>query len=283
MTRVLVTGGGGQLGRCIADLADDPRFAHLDLHVLDRGAIDITDADAVRAAVERIDPAVIVNAAAFTAVDAAEDASEAAHAINHEGVANLAALDVRLIHVSTDYVFDGSMARPYTEADPVAPLGVYGRSKELGERVAREAPDHLILRTAWVYSAHGHNFVKTMLRLGTERDQLRVVADQFGCPTSAHDLAVAILRLVDHEITGTFHLTGDDEASWHEFASAIMSAAGFEVDVEAITTADYPTPAPRPANSRLDSSAIAAATGVRLPGWRASLPGVIEQIRATSD
>ena len=242
-----------------------------------------TDADAVRAAVGRIRPDVVVNAAAFTAVDAAEDASDAAHAINHEGVANLATLGVRLLHISTDYVFDGSMARPYTEADPVAPLGVYGRSKELGEQAARAAGDHLILRTAWVYSAHGHNFVKTMLRLGAERDHVRVVADQFGCPTSAHDLAVAILQLVDHEITGTFHLTGAEEASWHEFASAVMDVAGFEVEVEAITTADYPTPAPRPANSRLDSSAIDAATGVRLPGWRRSLPRVIEQIRATSD
>lgn len=283
MTRVLVTGGGGQLGRCVSDLADDPRFAHLDLHVLDRAAIDITDAAAVRAVAERVAPDVIVNAAAFTAVDAAEDAPDTARAVNHDGVANLAALGVRLVHISTDYVFDGSTPTPYVEADPVAPLGVYGHTKELGEQVARQAADHLILRTAWVYSAYGHNFVKTMLRLGAERDELRVVADQVGCPTSAHDLAVAVLVLADTDVAGTYHLAGADEASWHEFAEGVFAAAGLDVRVEAITTAEYPTRAPRPADSRLDGAAITADHGVRLPGWRTSLPGVIEQIRTSSD
>ncbi|MEO0494861.1 MAG: dTDP-4-dehydrorhamnose reductase [Actinomycetota bacterium] len=283
MTRVLVTGGSGQLGRCIADLVGTLPFAHLEVVVLDRAGIDITDDESVATALRAHDPDVIVNAAAYTAVDAAETDVEAAMAANALGVERLARAGRRLIHVSTDYVFDGSKAGWYVESDPVAPVGVYGTTKRAGELAAEECRDHLVLRTAWVYSAYGHNFVKTMLRVGADRDHIRVVADQIGCPTSAHDLAEAILQLVDHEVTGTHHLTGTDEASWHEFAVAIFDHAGLEVEVEAIPTSAYPTPAPRPANSRLDSSAIAHTTGIRLPGWRTSLPAVIEQIRATSD
>lgn len=278
MSRVLVTGGNGQVGRSVRDLVDDQRFAHHNIEVLSRAECDITDLASVNDAVRRIDPAVIINTAAYTAVDAAENDHAAAFLANQTGVENLAQQGRRLIHLSTDYVFDGSKDGWYTESDPVAPLGVYGESKWRGEDAARTASDHLILRTAWVYAAHGHNFVKTMLRLGAERPELRVVADQVGCPSSAHDIAAALLELVDTDLVGTFHLAGADATSWHGFAEAIFDHAGLAVAVEPIGTADYPTPAPRPANSRLDSTALATATGVRLPGWKDSLPSVIDAI-----
>ncbi|MEM8704827.1 MAG: dTDP-4-dehydrorhamnose reductase [Actinomycetota bacterium] len=285
MTRLLVTGGGGQLASCLAELTDDPAFRHLELHVLGRSELDITDADTIRTVVGRIDPDVIVNTAAFTGVDAAESDAGRAGQVNGDAVAALARhTDRRLIHISTDYVFDGTNDSPYVESDPIAPLGVYGTTKERGEAALRSGhPDHLILRTAWVYSAYGHNFVKTMLRLGATHDHLRVVDDQVGCPTSAHDLARAVLQLATHDVTGTFHLAGPTAATWYEFAVAIFEAAALDVTVEPIPSSEYPTPAARPANSRLDSAAIAEAAGVRLPAWRDSLPRVIEQIRATSD
>ena len=282
MTRVLVTGGNGQVGRSITDLLGDQRFQHLTVSVADRATCDITNPDAVRRAIERFNPSVIVNTAAYTAVDASETDEAAAMLVNCDGVAHLAAqTGRRLIHLSTDYVFDGSKDGWYMESDPVAPLGVYGTSKWQGEQAARTNPDHLILRTAWVYAAHGHNFVKTMLRLGAERGNLRVVADQIGCPTSAHDIADAILRLVDIDATGTYHMAGASQASWHELATATFELAELDVAVEAIGTAEYPTPAPRPANSRLDSTALASATHVRLPRWQDSLPAVIDAARSS--
>lgn len=282
MTRVLVTGGNGQVGRSITDLLGDQRFQHLTVSVADRATCDITNPDAVRRAIERFNPSVIVNTAAYTAVDASETDEATAMLVNCDGVAHLAAqTGRRLIHLSTDYVFDGSKDGWYTESDPVAPLGVYGTSKWQGEQAARTNPDHLILRTAWVYAAHGHNFVKTMLRLGAERGNLRVVADQIGCPTSAHDIADAILRLVDIDATGTYHMAGASQATWHELATATFELAELDVAVEAIGTAEYPTPAPRPANSRLDSTALASATHVRLPSWQDSLPAVIDAARSS--
>lgn len=282
MTRVLVTGGNGQVGRSITDLLGDQRFQHLTVSVADRATCDITNPDAVRRAIERFNPSVIVNTAAYTAVDASETDEAAAMLVNCDGVAHLAAqTGRRLIHLSTDYVFDGSKDGWYMESDPVAPLGVYGTSKWQGEQAARTNPDHLILRTAWVYAAHGHNFVKTMLRLGAERGNLRVVADQIGCPTSAHDIADAILRLVDIDATGTYHMAGASQATWHELATATFELAELDVAVEAIGTAENPTPAPRPANSRLDSTALASATHVRLPRWQDSLPAVIDAARSS--
>ena len=282
MTRVLVTGGNGQVGRSITDLLGDQRFQHLTVSVADRATCDITNPDAVRRAIERFNPSVIVNTAAYTAVDASETDEAAAMLVNCDGVAHLAAqTGRRLIHLSTDYVFDGSKDGWYTESDPVAPLGVYGTSKWQGEQAARTNPDHLILRTAWVYAAHGHNFVKTMLRLGAERGNLRVVADQIGCPTSAHDIADAILRLVDIDATGTYHMAGASQATWHELATATFELAELDVAVEAIGTTENPTPAPRPANSRLDSTALASATHVRLPSWQDSLPAVIDAARSS--
>jgi len=284
VTRVLVTGGGGQLGRSIADLVDEARFAHLDVHILTRSALDLGNFPQVQTGLAEIDPEVIINAAAYTNVDRAEDEPRRASNTNEGGIGLLAGFGRRLIHLSTDFVFDGAKDGWYVEDDATAPLGHYGRTKARGEAAIRaRIDDHLILRTSWLYSAHGRNFVKTVLRLGTDKADMRVVADQVGCPTSAHDLADAILRLVDTDCRGTFHLAGTEEATWHEFAVGIVEAAGIDVEIEAIATTEYPTRAPRPANSRLNSTAIADATGIRLPGWRTSLPAVIEQIQALTD
>ena len=285
MTRVLVTGGNGQVGRCFAELASDERFTPLDIAVADRRKVDITDRAGLGAAFDRVRPEVVINAAAYTAVDAAETDEAAAMAANADGVASLADLcathGARLLHLSTDYVFDGTKDGWYVESDPIAPLGIYGRTKAAGEAAARACPAHLILRTSWVYAAHGNNFIKTMLRIGAERPEVGVVDDQVGCPTSAHDIAEALLHLSSLDVNGTYHLAGADSASWHEFAVAIFAAADLTTTAKPISTADFPTPAPRPANSRLDSSALADATGVRLPGWRDSLPGVVSAILDT--
>ena len=285
MIRVLVTGGNGQVGRSIAELVSDARFAALDIAVADRSAVDITDRAGLSAAFDRVRPEVVINAAAFTAVDAAETDEAVAMAANADAVASLADLcaahGARLLHLSTDYVFDGTKDGWYVESDPIAPLGVYGRTKAAGEAAARACPAHLILRTSWVYAAHGNNFVRTMLRIGAERPEVGIVDDQIGCPTSARDIAESLLHLSSLDVNGTYHLAGTDQASWYEFAVAIFAAADLSATAKPISTADFPTPAPRPANSRLDSSALADATGVRLPGWRDSLPDVVSAILAT--
>jgi dTDP-4-dehydrorhamnose reductase len=285
VTRVLVTGGNGQVGRSIAELASDTRFAALDIAVTDRSTVDITNRAGLNAVFDRLQPDVVINAAAYTSVDAAESDEAAAAAVNTGGVASLANLcaanDARLLHLSTDYVFDGTKDGWYVESEPIAPLGVYGRTKAAGEAAARACPAHLILRTSWVYSAHGDNFVRTMLRIGAEHPELGVVDDQVGCPTSAHDIAEALLHLSSLDANGTYHLAGADHASWHEFAVAIFAAADLTTTANPISTADFPTPAPRPANSRLDSSALADATGVRLPSWRDSLSGAVSAILDT--
>lgn len=282
MTRVLVTGGTGQVGRSIAALATDERFATLDLIITDRTTVDVTNPAGLNAAIEHHRPDIVINTAAYTAVDAAQTNEHAAHAVNTDAVATLADLctahDTRLVHLSTDYVFDGTNPGWYVETDPIAPLGVYGRTKAAGEHAARRCPNHLIVRTSWVYAAHGTNFVTTMLRLGAQRDELGVVDDQTGCPTSAHDLADALLQLATTDTTGTHHLAGRDDASWYQFADAIFTITDTAVNVTPIGTADYPTPAPRPANSRLDSTGLAATTGVHLPGWPDALPAVIDAI-----
>jgi dTDP-4-dehydrorhamnose reductase len=241
---------------------------------------------------QRERPDMVINAAAYTAVDRAESEPDAAWAANCTGPARLAAAcreaAIPLIHISTDYVFDGSKAGTYREDDPVNPLGVYGRSKEAGDRAIREAlAEHVILRTAWVYSAHGHNFVKTMLRLAGERPVLRVVADQTGSPTSAADIAAAIAGVVRRLAAGgaqwgTYHFVGAGAVTWHGFAEAIFGLAapwrGPPPRVEAITTADYPTPARRPANSVLDCRYIGEAFGITPRPWREALADVIREL-----
>jgi dTDP-4-dehydrorhamnose reductase len=287
--KLLVLGAGGQVGRelCRREWPAGYRIA-----AFDRVDVDITREDSIAAAVQRERPDLVIDAAAYTAVDRAESEPDAAWAVNCTGPALLAdacrGAAIPLIHISTDYVFDGSKAGPYREDDPVNPLGVYGRSKEAGDRAIREAlPEHAILRTAWVYSAHGHNFVKTMLRLAGERPVLRVVADQTGSPTSAADIAAAIAAVVRQIAAGEsrwgiFNFTGAGAVTWHGFAEAIFDFAepwrGPPPRVEAITTADYPTPARRPANSVLDCTRIGEAFGITPRPWREALAEVIQEL-----
>ena len=286
---VLVTGANGQLGR---ELLRATWPADTSVAGFTSSELDITDADAVASTIANaaadLAPVTIVNAAAYTAVDAAEDDEERATAVNSAGVTNLATvaneIDALFIHYSTDYVFDGSKQGWYVEDDPVCPIGAYGRSKAAGEIAATDAERHLILRTAWVYGALGSNFVTTMLRLASERDELGVVADQFGCPTSAADIAAATVDLVAaHErqgASGVVHVAAPDDADWHTFAMAVFdaSSAGFDGVCKRLTTAEYPTKAARPANSRLATDRLETLIGRRLPCWSTSLRGVVAEL-----
>ena len=293
---ILLTGAGGQVGWAVVGQAS---AAGLSVADFDRAALDITDSIAVDTAIGDVAPRVVVNAAAYTAVDRAESDAEAAFAVNRDGAANLAyacaAQSVPLIHLSTDYVFDGSKATPYTEEDAVAPLGVYGASKWAGEEAVRTAEtDAVILRTAWVYGVHGHNFVKTILRLARKRAELRVVDDQFGTPTYAGDLADAILTLAHRLCTdgapphgfGTFHATNAGATTWCGFAQAIVDAAIPPDDrpaVTVITTAEYPTPARRPANSVLDCGKLARVYDLTLRPWQAALGAMLNDGQAARE
>ena len=230
-----------------------------------------------------------MNAVAYTAVDRAESEEALAHAVNAASVGALsevaAARGLPLVHVSTDYVFDGSGERPWRPDDPVGPLGAYGRTKLAGERaVAAAGGPHAILRTSWVFSAHGTNFVKTMLRLGAERPALRIVADQIGGPTPAAAIAAACHRIAGAlaerpGLSGIYHFAGTPDTSWAGFARAIFAEAGMAVAVEDIPSADYPTPARRPGNSRLDCTATEDAFGLPRPDWQAALREVVAALR----
>jgi dTDP-4-dehydrorhamnose reductase len=290
--RVAITGREGQVVRALQERT--PMYNAV-VVAIGRPELDLRRPETVRASLRDAAPQVIVNAAAYTAVDQAEAEPEIATHINEGGaraVAEVAAeMGVPLVHLSTDYVFDGASDRPYRETDPVGPLGVYGRSKLAGEQaIAAATPNHVILRTAWVYSPFGRNFVKTMLRLAETRNEVAVVADQQGSPTSALDIAdglVAVCRNLlerpdDPALRGVFHVTGAGTATWASFASAIFEAAGSlglpRASVRPIATADYPTPARRPLNSRLDGSKITALHGVRLPEWRSSLVECVRRL-----
>jgi dTDP-4-dehydrorhamnose reductase len=282
----LVTGGNGQLALALDGIGRARRLA---LHRVGRPAFDFDRPDSLDRTVADSRPDLIINAAAYTGVDAAETDREAAMRANCVGPARLAALcrrdGIRLIHVSTDYVFDGNKGAPYVESDPTSPTGVYGASKLAGEVAVLDAlPSALILRTAWVYAPTGKNFVRTMLNAGRKMARLRVVADQRGCPTTAHDLAEAILQVAERAQAsgGIFHATGSGETTWHGLAVAVFEAAARygapQPAVDAITTADWPTPARRPPDSRLDCSLLEHHFGVRLPPWRASLTRTIDEI-----
>ncbi|CAI1951104.1 dTDP-4-dehydrorhamnose reductase [Serratia entomophila] len=262
--KVLLTGSKGQLGSCFCDRLP----AGWDVLATDSDSLDITDLARVKQVVADYRPDAIVNAAAYTAVDKAETENELAARINEQGPKNLAQAAAeagcRLIHVSTDYVFDGQAKTPYREADVTNPLGVYGKTKLDGEiAVAGAHPEAIIIRTAWVFSEYGNNFVKTMLRLAKDRDVLGIVADQRGCPTYAGDIAQAIIDLLQRRAEGgVYHFCGDKEVSWSEFAEAIFAAAMAQglleksPQVNGITTEQYPTPAKRPAYSSLDCEKI---------------------------
>lgn len=292
--RIVVTGRDGQVARSLAERGAESGH---EIVALGRPELDLTaDPATIAAALTAARPDAIVSAAAYTAVDKAEADADLAFQVNAKGAGAVAsaaaALGVPLVHLSTDYVFEGSKDSPYTEDDPTGPTGVYGASKLAGERAVLDAhANSAILRTAWVYSPFGANFVKTMLRLAADRDEVAVVADQRGSPTSALDIADGILAVVsnlasrpDRELRGTFHLTGAGEASWAEFAQEIFAASaeagGPSARVRHIGTADYPTPARRPANSRLDCSKLAQAHGVQLPDWRGSTKQVVRRLVA---
>lgn len=289
--RVLVTGREGQLARSLADRGVGRGF---DLLFVGRPDLDLERPGSAAAAIAAARPDVVVNAAAYTAVDRAEDEPARAMRVNGEAAGEIAAaardVGAAVIQISTDYVFDGRSPRPYREDDPTGPIGVYGRSKLVGEEAVRAAnPRHAILRTAWVYSPFGHNFVKTMLRLAEGRDLLTVVGDQHGNPTSALDLADGILALLGKwradggPGTGaTWHLSGTGRASWAEFAQAILAEAAAlglpSAEVKPIPGAEWPTRARRPANSCLDCSRFAQATGFVMPDWRQSLREVLSRL-----
>lgn len=279
--RVFVAGSAGQVARALIDRA--PKGVQL--LALGRPEFDIESREGAHRIAE-FAPDAMINAAAYTAVDAAESDSGRAFAINRDGAAWLAGIaaqrKIPFLHVSTDYVFDGARDGAYTEDDAPNPQTAYGRTKRAGEEaVLTTHPAALIFRTAWVYSPYGQNFVKTMLRLAAERESLRVVNDQVGNPTSAHDIAAALLdiaaRLVgrDDHPRGIYHLAASGETTWYGFAEAIMRLAadlgGRAIPVAPIATADYPTPAKRPANSRLDCSKLDRDFGLRMPDWRDSL------------
>ena len=293
--KIRLTGKNGQLGfelqRALAPLGE--------IHAVDAKDCDLADADAVRDLVRRIAPDVIVNPAAYTAVDRAESDEATAHAVNAVAPAILAEegakLGALMLHYSTDYVFDGMKQGAYTEADVPAPQSVYGRTKFAGEQgVAAANPRHLVLRTSWVVGAHGGNFAKTMLRLAGERDRLTVVADQFGAPTPAALLADLSAHLVrEHARSrgadfpyGTYHVAAAGETSWHGYAQfvigeALAAGTALKTTVDAVaplTTEQYPTPARRPLNSRLDTTRFRTAFGLVLPPWQEGVRHVLQQI-----
>ncbi|MEO6186443.1 MAG: dTDP-4-dehydrorhamnose reductase [Steroidobacteraceae bacterium] len=281
--KVLITGAGGQLGFELQRTAP----AGVSVCALKSGDCDIGDANAVAAVVRREAPDVIINAAAYTAVDKAESDPAAAERVNAQGPLNLAGSGARLLHVSTDFVFDGLRGTPWKPADPTQPLSVYGRSKLAGEQpVLALGARGLVLRTSWVYSTHGNNFVKTMLKLMGTRPELRVVADQIGAPTWARGLAGALWRCVDRPaLSGVHHWRDAGAASWYDFAVAIgeegaqLGLLPAAVPVHPIGTLDYPTPARRPAFSLLDCTSTWQALELTPPHWRIQLRGMLKEMK----
>lgn len=290
--RMVVTGREGQVVLSLLERgAEDDRF---EVIALGRPDLDLSVPDKIEAALRKAQPDVIVSAAAYTAVDQAESDEEAATVINGVAAGKIAEaaakLGVPILHLSTDYVFDGSKTAAYVETDPVTPIGAYGRSKLAGEQaVVAATPNHAILRTAWVYSPFGKNFLKTMLKLAETRDSLNVVDDQIGNPTSALDIADAVLTVAanlvdsnDPALRGIFHMTGTGEASWADFAIEIFAKSadvgGPSAKVGRIPSSAYPTPAKRPANSRLDCSLLKARHGVNLSDWKQSTSIIVERL-----
>jgi dTDP-4-dehydrorhamnose reductase len=287
--RILITGARGQVGAELMRLAP----AEFDVRGLGSAQLDISDAEQVARTMNQLQPQLIINAAAYTAVDKAENDSGHAYAVNRDGVCLLARAaeqsGIPLLHISTDYVFCGDAGAPYTEDDATAPGGVYGASKLAGEQaLAEHCSRYITLRTSWVFGATGNNFVKTMLRLGAERATLGVVADQRGGPTASASIALALWHMArryaaDGDLPwGVYHFSGAPACSWHDFAIAIFEQAqqlgilATAPQISAITTADYPTPARRPANSVLDCSKLQQAFGIAQPDWRLDLHSLLK-------
>ncbi len=285
--RVLITGSNGQVGHCLIERLKNKA----DVLGLDYEGLDITNRQAVRKVVKDFKPNYIINAAAHTAVDKAEQEVELSHSINCSGPQYLAhaaqEINAVMLHISTDYVFNGESEQPYVETDATDPQGVYGQTKLAGEvSVAQNCEKHLILRTAWVFGEHGNNFVKTMLRLGQTRDELSIVGDQFGGPTYAGDIAEALITMVEsieqglQPEWGVYHFTGMPYVSWYEFAAKIFDSAEKKGVLKnrpllySIPTSDYPTPAKRPANSRLECGKIDRQFGIKPSNWLVALENI---------
>lgn len=276
---ILVTGGNGQLGSELKGCAD--REKAMTFFFYDLPELDITDSGSIRRICREHDISTIVNCAAYTAVDKAEEEEEAAYRVNRDGPAVLAEVtrerNALLLHVSTDYVFNGESCVPYREDDPSSPLGVYGRSKWEGEeQIRRRASSYMIVRTSWLYSSYGQNFVKTMLRLGKERELLKVVFDQIGSPTSAADLAGALVSILTqydsaHTYSETYHYSNEGVCSWYDFALAIMRAKDIRCNVLPVGSEEYPTKAKRPHYSVLHKGKIKEHWGLQIPHWQDSL------------
>lgn len=286
---ILVFGCSGQVSRELARLADELTFSFV---FLGRQDADLSCPDKCGEVILTRKPAAVINAAAWTAVDAAETAEAEASVVNGEAPGAMARacaeLSIPFLHISSDYVFDGSGDSPWRPNDPVRPLNAYGRSKLLGEQLVQESRGRaIIMRTSWVFSAHGSNFVKTMLRLGTERNLLNVVGDQVGGPTSARSIARSAVALIEVLLKGgaggTFHFSGAPDVSWAEFARAIMGLAGLSCEIRPILTTEYPTTAPRPLNSRMDGHSLLDAYGIFRPAWGPDLERVLSELKDQSD
>ena len=286
--KILIVGNKGQLGWALEQSAARRGIPTIGV---DLPELNLTSPEAVNSLVEKHPCTTVINAAAYTAVDKAEDDAEAAFAVNRDGAAHLAYAcrknGIPLIHISTDYVFDGKGSVPYKPENPIEPLGVYGKSKAFGEKAVRDRlAQHIIVRTSWLYGVHGHNFVKTMLRLAREKKELRVVNDQRGCPTFAGDLANALVGIAERVKTsgptqwGTHHFCNGGVISWYQFAKQAIAAASVYENLKIekiipITTADYPTAAPRPLYSALDCSSFTTAFGIEMVPWKDSLSKMI--------
>lgn len=276
MSKTLVFGAYGQLGNCLKALAVEKGMN--DIIFPEEGSADILDMDGLSLAFGSVKPAYVINCAAYTAVDKAEDEVDLARRVNRDGAANLARMcnihGATLIHISTDFVFDGSTPKLLSETDPTNPISVYGVTKLEGEQaIAAELEQFYVLRTSWLYSEHGNNFVKTMLDLGTTRPELKVIADQVGTPTYAMDLANAIFRIIasEKEAFGVYHFSNEGVTSWFDFATAIFDISGMPTRVLPIPGSEYPTKAARPAFSVMDKSKIKDTFNIEIPYWRASL------------
>jgi len=284
MTTILITGSNGQLGNEMQQAA--VRFPDFNYIYTDVAELDICDKSALDAFVKANNVNVIVNCAAYTAVDKAEDDVELCYKINRDAVRNIAEVatenKVKVVHVSTDYVFDGTNYLPYTEDMPVCPATVYGKSKLEGEQALLEnCKESVILRTAWLYSSFGNNFVKTMMRLGTERDSLGVIFDQVGTPTYAADLADAIMQLLSSDtfVPGIYHFSDEGVCSWYDFTKTIHRVANITCDVKPIETKDYPARTPRPHFSVLNKGKIKSTYGISIPHWEVSLEKCIQLLQ----
>ena len=288
--KILITGSNGQLGNEIKELA--PHYSHFEFLYTDVNELDITNAADVTWFFEFHNPDVIINCAAYTAVDKAESDEETAFLVNataSEILARAAAdAGAFMVHISTDYVYDGRNFRPYVETDKISPASVYGKSKLAGEEAVKQAGGKaVIIRTSWLYSAFGNNFVKTMMKYGKERDSMNVVFDQTGTPTYAHDLAKVILDILPVAMTNedieVYHYSNEGVASWFDFAKAIHQLADITCQVKPIPTSDYPLPAERPFYSVLDKAKIKKKFGIEIPYWRDSVKDCIERLLETTD